>query len=75
VEHLLRHRVGQGPTPRLTTKLNNRKTARDGRARNWEPRRHGSTRGRTARRRPNRCAAHPEPFSCVDVDVWRGGVL
>ena len=30
------------------------------------PSRHGSIRGHTARRRPNRCAAHREPFSCVD---------
>ena len=43
-----------------------RRTARDGRARDWGPRRHGTIRGHTARRRPNRCAAHREPFSCVD---------
>ena len=33
------------------------------------PSRHGSIRGPTARRRPNRCAAHREPFSCVDGDA------
>ena len=42
--------------------------ARDGRARDWGPSRHGSIRRHTARRRPNRCAAHREPFSYVEVD-------
>ena len=30
------------------------------------PSRHGTIRGHKARRRPNRCAAHREPFSCVE---------
>ena len=31
-----------------------------------------SLRRHTSSLPPNRCAAHPEPFSCVDVDVSRG---
>jgi hypothetical protein len=40
-----------------------RRAARDGRARDRAPRRHGSACRHTTGRRPNRCAAHPEPFS------------
>ena len=52
------------------SQLRHRRTARDGRARDWAPRRHDSSSRHTTRRRPNRCAAHPEPFSSVDVDLW-----
>jgi hypothetical protein len=54
---------------RRSVQLTHRRTAPDARARARGPRRHDSIRRHTARRRPNRCAAHREPFSCVEVDV------
>jgi hypothetical protein len=61
-----------GSTDGAGSQLRHRRTTRDGRARNRAPRRHGSSSRHTTRRRPNRCAAHPEPFSSVDVYVRRG---
>jgi len=71
--------------PQPVTQLQPRRTARHGRARNRDPLAPNSIRPPTARLPPNRCAAHTEPFSfvdvtyaahdargTVDVDVWRG---
>jgi hypothetical protein len=52
-------KAGHGPNGQQY----DRRTARDGRARDRAPRRHATPSRHTTRRRPNRCAAHPEPFS------------